>query len=93
MISAARPNAGASPLAAAFHAALGAPPPPGAVAFLASIAADYAQLAAALRTWRTRYPDQEHLSLRPADAIAYDRILRTMDVALSARYATLGFAG
>ena len=58
-----------------------------------SIAADYAQLAAALRTWRTRYPDQEHLSLRPADAIAYDRILRTMDVALSARYATLGFAG
>ncbi len=44
---------------------------------------DYAKLGEILAKAKTDYPEKNDISIKADDAVIYDRIIRTMDVALS----------
>ena len=51
---------------------------------------DYVRLADILREAKTQYPDKNDIQVKADDAVIYNKIIRTMDICLSAKFADIG---
>ncbi len=51
---------------------------------------DYAKLAETLQKAKTDYPDKTDLSVKSDDAVIYSKIIKTMDVAVTAHFPDIG---
>jgi len=48
---------------------------------------DYAKLADVLKEAKTQYPDKNDIQIKSDDAVIYNKLIHTMDIALSAHFA------
>jgi biopolymer transport protein TolR len=53
---------------------------------------DYAKLADILKDAKSAYPDKNDISVKSDDAVIYNKIIRTMDIVLSAKFPDIGLS-
>jgi biopolymer transport protein TolR len=53
---------------------------------------DYVKLADILKDAKTQYPDKNDIAIKADDAVIYNKIIRTMDIALSAKFPDIGLS-
>jgi biopolymer transport protein ExbD len=53
---------------------------------------DYAKLADILKQAKEAYPDKTDIQIKADDAVVYNKIIRTMDIALSAKFPDIGLS-
>jgi biopolymer transport protein ExbD len=53
---------------------------------------DYTKLADVLKDTKTAYPDKNDIQVKADDEVVYNKIIRTMDVALSAKFPDLSLS-
>jgi len=51
---------------------------------------DYSKLADILKDAKTAYPDKNDIQVKSDDTVLYSRIIRTMDIVLSAKFPDIG---
>jgi biopolymer transport protein ExbD len=53
---------------------------------------DYVKLADVLKDAKTAYPDKNDIQIKTDDAVIYNKIIKTMDVVLSAKFPDIGLS-
>jgi len=53
---------------------------------------DYSKLADVLKDAKTAYPDKNDLQVKADDKVIYNKIIRTMDIAVSAKFPDIGLS-
>ncbi len=53
---------------------------------------DYGKLADILKDAKGQYPDKNDITIKSDDAVVYNKIIRTMDVVLSAKFPDIGLS-
>ena len=51
---------------------------------------DYTKLADILKDAKTAYPDKNDITIKSDDAVIYDKVIKTMDVVISAKFSDVG---
>src|SRR5262245_33867524 len=53
---------------------------------------DYAKLADILKDAKTAYPEKNDIQIKTDDAVIYNKIIKTMDIVLSAKFPDIGLS-
>jgi biopolymer transport protein ExbD len=53
---------------------------------------DYSRLADILKDAKTAYPDKNDIQVKADDSVQYNKIIRTMDIVLSAKFPDIGLS-
>ncbi len=53
---------------------------------------DYAKLADTLKSAKDQYPDKNDIQIKADDTVVYNKIIRTMDIVLSAKFPDIGLS-
>ncbi len=53
---------------------------------------DYTKLADILKDAKTAYPDKNDIAVKADDSVLYNKIIRTMDIVLSAKFPDIGLS-
>jgi len=53
---------------------------------------DYTRLADILKDAKTAYPDKNDITIKSDDTVLYDKIIKTMDVVISAKFSDVGLS-
>ena len=53
---------------------------------------DYSKLADVLKDAKTAYPDKKDIAVKSDDSILYNKVIRTMDIVLSAQFPDIGMS-
>jgi biopolymer transport protein ExbD len=53
---------------------------------------DYVKLADTLKEAKSAYPDKNDIQVKSDDSVVYNKVIRTMDVVLSAKFPDIGLS-